>query len=213
MTKFNENETERDYMGMISWTRSHCSAARPMFGSEIKTDSPITIRISQAIVCRKLNKNWYHSKPDPVIEIDLTTVQWAEFLTNGNTSGVPCTITSVMGNKTSPVICENVADTFKNETEERFAEFRNGAEEIKNVIDKAISSGKPMTKTHLTELLKMVEIYKNNTEANLNYFRKRFMEDMANVVVKAKAEISAYAQLCNINSKIEIPVLGNNKQE
>lgn len=206
MSELDEKEIERDYMGMISWTRSHCSGALPMFGSDVKTDSPITIRISQASVCRKLNKNWYHAGRE-IVEIDMTPVQWAEFLTSGNTEGVPCTITHANGKKMSPVVCENIIDNFKAESEERFAAFREGADKIKKVIAEAVVSGKPMTKTRLLDLLNMVETYKHNTEANLDYFRKCFAEDMAGVVAKAKAEISAYAQFCNINGKFEIPGL------
>lgn len=31
---------EKDYMGVITWGRLQCGAPQPMFGSEIKTDSP-----------------------------------------------------------------------------------------------------------------------------------------------------------------------------
>ena len=64
-----------------------------------------------------------------------------------------------------------------------------------------------MNKTRMAELLKMVEVYKHNTEANLDYFRNCFAEDMAEVVTKAKAEICAAAQLFNATGKFEIPCL------
>jgi hypothetical protein len=42
-----DNTYEKDYMGVITWGRLQCGAPQPMFGSEIKTDSPVYIRISE----------------------------------------------------------------------------------------------------------------------------------------------------------------------
>ena len=45
-----DKDYEKDYMGVITWGRLQCGAPQPMFGSEIKTDSPVYIRICHAVV-------------------------------------------------------------------------------------------------------------------------------------------------------------------
>lgn len=45
-----DKEYQKDYMGVITWGRCQCGAPQPMFGSDIKTDSPVYIRICNAYV-------------------------------------------------------------------------------------------------------------------------------------------------------------------
>lgn len=45
-----DKHERKDYMGLISWNRIECGAPIPMFGSEIKTDSPVCIRICKAYI-------------------------------------------------------------------------------------------------------------------------------------------------------------------
>ena len=44
-----DNEKQKDYMGMISWSRLSCGSARPHFVTEVKTSHPIRLEISTAI--------------------------------------------------------------------------------------------------------------------------------------------------------------------
>ena len=83
----NEIKKEEDYMGMISWSKLS-GGARPMFGTEIETANPIRLTISHAEEIRDLSRYWFHPKKK-IVEIEMTPIQWAEFLTSGNTSGIP----------------------------------------------------------------------------------------------------------------------------
>lgn len=77
-----DNEKKEDYMGMVSWHRN-IGAPRTLFGTEIQSN-PITLTIKRATECRELSRNWYHSDKQ-LVEIEMSPIQWAEFLTNGNT--------------------------------------------------------------------------------------------------------------------------------
>lgn len=59
-----EKSNQKDYMGMISWNRLSCGAPQAMFGSEIKTDSPVCIRISRAYVDHDLDYEMQHAEED-----------------------------------------------------------------------------------------------------------------------------------------------------
>lgn len=194
-----DNHYEKDYMGVITWGRLQCGAPQPMFGSEIKTDSPVYIRISQASV-----SNWggtptdkhIHGKNPAIVEVEMTPIQWAEFLTAGHVgSGVPCTITRLNGKSTSPVEMENLAYEYGKHIDEKFNDFRDGIKQFEAEIEQTLESGKSMGKTQMKELLHHMKCFRENTPASIRYAHDRFREDMATIVAKAKAEVNAYAEL------------------
>lgn len=126
----------------------------------------------------------------------MTPSQWAEFLTAGHVDdGVPCTITRLNGKSMSRVEMRNVAEEYGNHINEKFEDFQKGIKRFEDEIEHTLESGKSMGKTQMKELLHFMKCFRENAPANLKYAHDRFREDMANMVVKAKAEINAYAEL------------------
>lgn len=186
---------EKDYMGTISWSRVQCGGAQTMFGSEIKTNTPIRISITSASVTRRESDFYVSPGSKHYVDVELTPVQWAEFLTSGNVyGGVPCTIKEVNGKQTSSVEPFGVAEVYEVATEEKFNEFQEGAKRIEQRLQSALDSGKPMRKTEIQEILHELECFRQNSVANVKYVKDRFKEEMSGVVAKAKAEINAYAE-------------------
>lgn len=191
-------ETRKEYMGLISWNRSLCGAPQPMFGSDIKTDSPVCIRICKAYIndISDATHQRISGLHPCMIEVEMTPVQWAEFLTAGTVDdGVPCTITQIDGKRTERVQMRNIAEEYDTHVKAKFDEFQNGVKRIEKEIKDVLDSGKSMSKTQMKELLRQLEIYRTNTVANVEYAHTRFKEDMAGIVVNAKAEVNAYATL------------------
>ena len=52
-----------------------------------------------------------------------------------------------------------------------------------------------MSKKQMADLLHNMQCFRNNSVANLNFLRTRFMEEMGSIVVKAKAEVNSYAEM------------------
>lgn len=179
-----EKTREEDYMGMVSWSRLS-GGARPMFGTEIKTSNPIRLEICHAEECRDLSKNWYFPRKQ-IVEIELSPIQWAEFLTSGNTSGVPCTIKRIDGERMSEPKDTEIFNDYNEEVEEDFDKFK----EIEDIIKGAIDSKKPMGMKDLSSLLNKI----HNAMANVDFVKDSFKEDMNEIVTKAKAEFNAYAE-------------------
>lgn len=193
-----DNHERKDYMGLISWNRVECGAPIPMFGSEIKTDSPVCIRICKAYISEySTPTNFRVSGEHPsYIEIEMTPIQWAEFLTAGHVDdGVPCTITRIDGKRTSPVEMRNIAAEYNVHVQEKFDNFQGGIKDLEKTVQEALDSGKPMSKTQMKELLRAMQFVRSRTVGDIEYAYERFKEDMANVVVKSKAEVNAYAEL------------------
>ena len=181
----NEKTRNEDYMGMISWSKSYNASPRNLFGTEIKTDNPITLRINKAEETRNLSRNWYHSL-GRIVEIEMSPVQWAEFLTSGNTSGIPCTIRYIGGQKMSEPKGTEIFNDYNEEVEEHFDKFK----EIEDVVKSAIDSKKPMGLKDLNSLLTKI----HNAMVNVDFVKDSFKEDMNAIVGKAKAEFNAYVE-------------------
>lgn len=197
MSKNFEELPQKDYMGTISWSRPYFGAPQPMFGSAIKTSHSVCIRIDRAHVIRHGDAADTSILPDnrPYIEVEMTPLQWAEFLTcGGQSEGVPCTITRVGGKSMSRPEEESVADSYLEATNEHFDEFSDGIKRFEKQLSDAIDSGKPMSKTQMKELLQNMKWFRQNSVANLEFLRTRFMEEMGKIVVKAKTEVNAYAE-------------------
>lgn len=180
-----EKTRNEDYMGMISWSKSYNASPRNLFGTEIKTDNPITLRISKAEETRNLSRNWYHSLGQ-IVEIEMSPIQWAEFLTSGNTSGTPCTIRYIGGQRMSDPKETEMFNDYNEEVEEHFDKFK----EIEDVVKSAIDSKKPMGLKDLNSLLCKI----HNAMSNVDFVKDSFKEDMNNIVGKAKAEFNAYVE-------------------
>lgn len=181
----NEKTRNEDYMGMISWSKSYNASPRNLFGTEIKTDNPITLRISKAEETRNLSRNWYHSLGQ-IVEIEMSPIQWAEFLTSGNTSGTPCTIRYIGGQRMSDPKETEMFNDYNEEVEEHFDKFK----EIEDVVKSAIDSKKPMGLKDLNSLLCKI----HNAISNVDFIKDSFKEDMNNIVGKAKGEFNAYVE-------------------
>ena len=181
----NEKTRNEDYMGMISWSKSYNASPRNLFGTEIKTDNPITLRISKAEETRNLSRNWYHSLGQ-IVEIEMSPIQWAEFLTSGNTSGTPCTIRYIGGQRMSDPKETEIFNDYNEEVEEHFDKFK----EIEDIVKGAIDSKKPMGMKDLSSLLNKI----HNAMTNVDFVKDSFKEDMNNIVGKAKAEFNAYVE-------------------
>lgn len=207
---------EKDYMGKISWSRLQCGGAMPLFGSDIKTDHPICVRINKAEIDRTTSSYncdaaiFEHHRP--FIEVMLTPVQWAEFLTAGNCGGVPCTITQVDGKQMSSVEETNGAAEFDADFKTAFDKTAHKLAAYEKNINDILASGKTMNKTQMKDLAQNLKWAREGYLSDIDYIRTRFTEDMAGIVAKAKAEVSAYVQTHIGESQLALNIMPSNEK-
>lgn len=186
----NEVKSE-DYMGMVAWHRN-MGTPRTLFGTEIQSN-PITLTIKRASEERYLNRNWYHEEK-PIVEIEMSPVQWAEFLTNGNTTGVPCTIVHIEGKSMSKPKISEIAKQYSKEVEESFDRFGGSFDDITKIIKSTLDANKSMSKKQMEEILSIIDTAKYKVVADAKYVKSSFKEDMEEILTKAKAEFNAYTE-------------------
>lgn len=125
----------------------------------------------------------------------MSPIQWAEFLTSGNTSGVPCTLKwqvgkGFMSEPKEPTIEED----YSKEVDEAFNKFGDSFDKVAKTLKEQIDTNKPMGKKSLEELLRQVEILKSLATGNIEFIKDSFKEDMSKIVTQAKAEFNAYTE-------------------
>lgn len=187
-----EKTKSEDYMGMINWSKTSGSS-RALFGTQIETQDPIKLEICHAEECRDLSSNWYFPKKQ-IIEVEMSPIQWAEFLTSGNTSGVPCTIKYLNREKMSEPHPSTIIEDYNYEVEEHFDEFGKSFDKVAETLKEQIGLNKPMGKKALEELLREIEILRTNTVENVKFVKNSFKKDMNKIVAEAKAEFNAYTE-------------------
>ena len=182
--------TKHPSFGMISYGRHSHGIGSTLFGSSIKTDTTMCIEITHADITRDLSHDWYMPR-GIIARVYLTPNQFAEFLTNGNTTGVPCTIDyTEKDGSIEPMELEGKRQLFEKEFEEDLAGIRKDAKEFKNKVD-SIMKKQNILKADKEELMGLAFKIEQDIRANLPFVQTSFNKSMDKTVTEAKAEFEA----------------------
>lgn len=91
-TKDDQTTIKHESFGMVSVC--HTSGHFQLFGSDFDHQHAVTLRISRGSLHRNLSNDWYHNEEE-LIEVVMTFEQYARMIASPNTSGSPCTISSI----------------------------------------------------------------------------------------------------------------------
>lgn len=177
-----------DSYGMLSIVR--CSGgSRSLFGSNIKHNNTILLRINKATVDTSLNKDWYNKKEN-IIEIEMSQLQYAEFLSSINSEGVPVTITKLNGNDVEPNGMSNIVkkskDEFKDEMNYISNQIKNKVKDIQEALKK-----KNLNKKDKDLIDDVIREMSSMFYDKVPFAKQRFEEEIDRVVIEAKNEIEA----------------------
>jgi ElaB/YqjD/DUF883 family membrane-anchored ribosome-binding protein len=187
---FGKKETHESY-ALIGITNT-TGGSRPLFGSSIKHDRTIRLRIKKASIERSLHREWYYGYED-IIEVELSSDQFAQFITTPNVSdGVPCTINRLGGKyiETPPYKGQN--DIFNKELEEDFKKAMDDARDLIKDSSEMLSSKGPLKVQDKKELLGKITKLVQHIESNMPFLHKQFTGSMNKTVTAAKAEIESF---------------------
>ncbi len=185
-----DNIIKQSCFGQISACRTS-TTGKFLFGSNVKHHSYITLRINAC----ELHRNGTHDSFFPqerIIEVALSPVQWAEFLTNMNTSGVPCTIQFQQGIgqlKYEP-LRDRMNETFSHaqlKLGEHAKQYLN--EMLKSINDATLSIKK---KEEMIGIAKRAFEY---LDGNAKFYLEQFENEADKIVTEAKAAAEAHQQL------------------
>lgn len=180
--------------GLIGFSRI-TGGGHKFFGSDLKQDHFIELKIEQAEVIRTLSKEWYspdHSdKNRGVVRVRMTSNQFSELITSLNIgNGVPCTIESINGEKVEelPKDTENRKDFVHKSFKQRMTEFAQRFSTSRKEVEELVKK-KTLTKDDQHNLRILFESVQTELTNNIPFFMKCFQETSDKIVTEAKQEV------------------------
>jgi len=186
------NEEERfkhPSFGQISFSRISSTGAS-FYGSELTQDHYMVMRVKQSEIQRTLTADRYYATGVPLIEVRMSSNQFAEMLTSMNRGdGVPCTIEIADRKKVEDLPHQESRKEFiHRKFEDRMRDFAVTLKEKQKRV-KELSAKKTLSKADQQELNFTVEWLTQEVAMNIPFFAKCFQETMDTVVNEAKAEV------------------------
>jgi hypothetical protein len=179
--------------GMVQFSRLTGHSGR-LFGSSLPDQgSFIQLRVVRADRRHHLGRDWYHGEQHPLMELDLSNVQFAELLTTmNNGSGVPCTLRYTDGRQMEKppeerLEAQQVRDDFK----EKLAQVARNMQESMTKIDEVLSK-KSIGQGDRDMIHDLLGLIKQDVASNIPFWLKSFHEATGKIVASAKTEIDAF---------------------
>ena len=186
-----EEKQKHESYGMIGITHTTCGGAA-LFGSSIKHDRMITLRIKRASVERSLHKEWYYGY-EPIVEVQLSASQFAQFITTPNVGeGVPCTIKYVEGKRMEEPPYRGQNEIFNDELQEKFNKALSDTDDLIRDANDMLDSKGPMKVADKKKLLGKLNGLVQHIKSNMPFLHKQFTRSMDKTVTAAKAEIEEF---------------------
>jgi hypothetical protein len=185
--KDKEENFKHPSYGQIRFARIQGRAK--FYGSELTQDHYISMTVQSSEVRRELGRDWYFASGLPLIEIRMTSSQFAEMITTMNHAGIPCTVEMLAGKPVEelPEI-ESRKEYTHRAFQDRMDEF---AVTLGDRQKKALEliKKKTLSKEDVNQLRIYIEWMTQEISSNIPFFAKCFQETMDKVVVEAKAEV------------------------
>jgi hypothetical protein len=171
---------------------SRTTGSRALYGSDFLHESYVTVRIARSELERGLGTDWYFSR-DEIVEVHLSAAQWATFVSSMNVgSGVPCTISHVMGKQAPGIPLRQQRDVFKADIDAKLAQAAGRVDEaIAEIVGEI---GTSLSKAKREKVLASLHALSRTLGDSLPFYGQMFDEHMENMVERAKVEVNAYVE-------------------
>jgi hypothetical protein len=188
-----EKKTQHPAFGYVRLNRVSSTGHR-LFRSDMKHHNFLTLEIGHAELHRSLHSET-HLPSGEIIEIGISESQLGQLLSSiAQGSGIPCTLMRVNGKQIPEPPRNPFMEKFDAEVHADFDEIRDQITVLKNKLQAAVDSSKPMGQKEKQALLDMAESMEQHVRSNVPFVMKQFKEKMEDVVSQAQTEISAFAQ-------------------
>ena len=189
----NTKETYPSY-GMLQFSRTSGGSTN-LFGSSIKHQDTIRMRLYEGSVERMLNSDFYMGT-NTIAEVEMSYSQFAEAITSMNMgSGVPVTIRYLKGIGTiEPCPFTDKREQFENEFKSNLDKANSETQELISSIEALLKDKKPLNKADKEEMLSKLMRISRNIGENNDFLYRQFNEQMDKTTLEAKGEIEAFMQ-------------------
>lgn len=174
--------------GMVSV--SNCSGNVDLFGSEVGVSSFLSLKVHTAEVNQD-NGNTRYTQGDCIAEVMMTPVQYAEMISNPNSTGVPCTVryTEKLGHIAQEHMSSKTVYA-ESEVHRRAEEVKQQASTIEFEVNTALSKKGAMTSKDKDAIKELVRKLAQNVHSNFDHSASIVAENIERAKMEAKTEIS-----------------------
>lgn len=205
-----ERETfKHPAFGMIGFSRVS-GGENTLFGSSIKHNDRIILKIKHGEQNRHLHEDWYCGH-GLITEVEMSYSQFAECITAMNVGdGVPCTIRYTEKDGNIPAIAKNESkrEQFRQEFSDTILKAMEKVQDQINEIQKSLDDKKNLGVKDRKEMISKLQQVKYNIGSNLDFCVNQFDEQMEKTTMEAKGEIEAFCQN-KINSIAQAALVEN----
>ena len=188
---------EHPSYGMMSITR-YCGGNGNFFGDDLPMEGSGGIEIELKEATLERNANGLHCdsfNPGKLkFRVKMSHLQFAELITNMNTTGVPVTITNIGTERLDDPPILNKREVFDEEAEEVVSKTKQRANDIIAKVQNLFESKKSLTKKDKEEIIRELNQLRMATFDHLPFMQKMFNEQMNKSVLSAKANIAAFVE-------------------
>ena len=163
-----------------------------LFGSNIYHGTYISMKVLKAEMNRSYNEDKVYSHGAPLIEVNMSPIQFAELITNMNYAmGIPATLRRY-GKETYefPTIT-NKAEQFKKEVEDDVYDTLNNLKKSITRIDELMNK-KSLVKAEKEEVKGIIYSAKKLLDDKLPFILDQFGRQMNNTVAEAKSSVDSF---------------------
>lgn len=196
MKDFKDMEQHPSY-GMMGFYRAQCGNPQPLFGSSIKHNDIIIMRLQTANYQRGLSEDWYYG--DKLIaEVEMSSTQFADMITGMNIgSGVPVTLRhyrdtdgTMLKVEEPPFIARG--ELHRNEFKSTIEKAHSDTKSLIYDLEEIFNTKKSFTKSDKEMVLSKLRQISMNIGCNQEYQVEQFDRQMQKTVTEAKGEVEAF---------------------
>lgn len=187
---------EHPAFGQIEVARVSSTPGISLFDSDVRHQHYVTVKIRHADRTRTGGRDWIHGTRD-IVEVSLSEAQWAQAITNMNTTGTPVTITWTREDGMTPAI------PFRPRSALSRKEVRDAADKVFEKAREALAlvEERP-TKANIRNLRTIMD----NAARNVEYAAKVLDEHVEGTVTRARFDVEAMVSRAASQGVTGVPV-------
>jgi len=164
-----------------------------LFGSDVLHNHLICLKINRGERHRGLHRDWNFARAEGIVEVVMSEVQFAQAITSLNMgSGVPCTITRLMGESMEDCPERTKMQEVHREFKETMKKIGSKITELSGDVEDILGEKGPLKVGAKKELADKMRSLLQDIESNVPFMATQFSETMNTIVGEAKGEVEAY---------------------
>ncbi len=202
-----EEKTNHASFGLLSFSRADSNKGKTLFGSSIKHQRTIILKIKSAEKERDLHRNWYFGK-NTLIEVEMSPTQFSDAITTMNLGdGVPVTLNYIQGKKVDDCPDDNLKERFVKELNDDIQSISGNLDELYNIAHALKNRTGGLKVSEKKDLCSKIAMLHQSLKSNLPFILNSFNKQMDKSVSESRGEIDAF--VTNLTTKLGLESFRN----